>query len=401
MASPDANPLVALGFLKSARMTSRACVLWESGRGEPIAARIAVAGDFLPAGKVALPTGGWREAARTVATVFAGVDVTFLNLECALESADLPPRPLNGLGQVVSGPSESLDYFCGLRCVVAGLANNHTYDFGPAGFDRTREALRLRGMVAVGVTDSRRAEPDAFVWRGPGEIRVGFWAAARASRDLATRSRAGVEPGTIQRARQAYKRLLSQGVNCSVALLHCGCIGTNRPDPSDARLMAGIANCGFQIVAASHSHRISGAQRISSGRNVPSFCFYGLGGIVSGYTASAIEREGLVIVAELHADGAVATVEAHPIVLTQSGFAEVPSVAEADLVLHRFRSLSDEVAKGASARLFYDDLSRGFARLYLRDASAAFRTSGFRGLLRKARRLRMRHIRCALQGVFG
>ena len=59
----------------------------------------------------------------------------------------------------------------------------------------------------------------------------------------------------------------------------------------------------------------------------------------------------------------------------------------------RFRSLSREIADGSSARLFYRDMSEGLVRLYLRDVRAALCQSGIRGLARKARRLRMRHVK--------
>ena len=57
-------------------------ILWESARAEPIAARIAIAGDFLPAGNLALPLGGWRAAARSLAPYFDDVAASFLNGLC-------------------------------------------------------------------------------------------------------------------------------------------------------------------------------------------------------------------------------------------------------------------------------------------------------------------------------
>jgi hypothetical protein len=62
-------------------------------------------------------------------------------------------------------------------------------------------------------------------------------------------------------------------------------------------------------------------------------------------------------------------------------------------ILQRFRSLSDEITDGSAKRLFYGDVSRGLVRLYLRDAHAAFRESGIRGLARKADRVRARHLK--------
>lgn len=224
-------------------------------------------------------------------------------------------------------------------------------------------------------------------------MRVGFWSAAIASRDLATRAKAGVEPATLARATQALKLLTSLGAHFSVALIHAGCLRTNRIDPAEAALMDRIAGCGFQIVGASHSHRVSGAKVLSPRDSGPAFCFYGLGSIASGYIASDFEREGLIVVASLTSPGNLARVEVLPVILGASGFGQVPSPQASDAILARFSSLCREIADGSSTRLFYRDMSEGLVRLYLRDAHAALRQSGLRGLARKARRIRIRHVK--------
>ena len=382
-------------------MKGLAQVLWDSACGEPIAARIAIAGDFLPAGALARPTGGWREAARALAPHFSDVDFAIVNLECALDAEGLAPRPLAGLGIIVSAPSAALDYLTEVRARAIGLANNHSYDFGSVGVKHTLRALSARNLVPLGAGSTLCNAPGTFVWHGPANIRVGFWAAATASRDLATRTREGVEPATLLRASQAHEALEAAGANFSIALLHSGCIRTNRPDPTDASLIDEIAKCGFAIVAASHSHRISGAQSFALRPGSPSLCFYGLGSIVSGYIASPLEREGLIVVAGFHADGRLARVEIRPVLIGESGFGAVPSREAGQEILDRFDRFSSEIADGSARRLFYQDLWPRLTRLYLRDVSAAFRASGLRGLMRKVGRLRMRHVRRVVHGLMG
>ncbi len=382
-------------------MTAPTVTLWDSGRDELIAARIAVAGDFLPAGVLALPAGGWREAACGLEGHFADVDVSFVNLECALDIEGLVPRALSGLGQIVHAPAISLDYLHSLRAYLVGLANNHTYDFGAAGVERTRSALVQARIAPLGAGRTLQSAPEVFVWRGPANIRVGFWAAARASTDLATGKRTGVEPATLGRAAQALESLHRQGARFSIALLHAGCIRTNRPDPGEAGLVDSIAKLGFSVVACSHSHRIGGARILATRNSSPSFCFYGLGSIVTGYIASPLEREGLIVVAGLNSGGDLARVEVRPVLLSESGFGEIPSREASRIILDSFRNLSDEIADGSAKRLFYDDLSDGLVRLYLRDARAAFRASGICGLARKASRARLRHVRRLVHRLIG
>ena len=382
-------------------MRGLAQILWDSRCGEPIAARVAIVGDFLPAGALILPAGAWREAARALAPHFSDVDFALVNLECALHVDGLTPRPLAGLGTTVSAPSAALDYLTQIRTRAIGLANNHSYDFGSAGVERTHRALTARNLVPLGAGSTLRHTPETFVWKGPANIRIGFWAAATASRDLATYTREGVEPATLSRASQASQALESAGAQFSIALLHSGCLRTSRPDPADAKLIDEIAKRGFAIVAASHSHRIGGAKSFAFRPSTPSFCFYGLGSIVSGYIASPLEREGLIVVAGFHADGRLARVEVRPVLIGESGLGAVPSTEAGQEILDRFGRLSNEIDDGSARRLFYQDLSRGLARLYLRDASAAFRASGLRGLMRKVGRLRMRHVRRVVHGLMG
>jgi hypothetical protein len=158
--------------------------------------------------------------------------------------------------------------------------------------------------------------------------------------------------------------------------------------------MDALAHCGFNIVAACHSHRIAGAKRMQSrGRDAAaSFCFYGLGSIASGYIASPLEREGLIVVAAMDSSGNLARVEVRPVFLSESGFSERPSPRASRQILERFQSLSAELADGSAKHLFYRDVSDGLLRLHARDARAAFRESGFPGLARKIGRIRVRHI---------
>jgi len=377
-------------------------VLWESEGDREIAARIAIAGDFLPPGNLLLPSGlGWQEMAGTLEPCFGDISVTFANLECVLDAEGLTPRPLVGLGEIVSSRSSALDYLKGIHACAVGIANNHSYDFRDAGVTRTRVAITRRGMIPLGAGKSLSGPPEVFVWQGPGKIRVGFWAAARATHDPAKEKSEGVEPATLVRAEQALESFKRQGATFSIALIHAGTIRSNRMDPEDIRILDSLSHSGFNLVAAAHSHRIGGYRRVLSDRMCPSFCFYGLGSVVSGYIASPLEREGLVVVAGLNHEGRLTRLEARPVLLEESGFGTVPSAAEGSAILDRFRRLSEEIADGSHARLFYQDASHGLVRLYLRDAKMAYHHAGLRGLAQKASRLRMRHVRRLVHKVTG
>ncbi|HTV58539.1 MAG TPA: CapA family protein [Verrucomicrobiae bacterium] len=378
-------------------------ILWQSPGSEPVAARIAMAGDFLPSGRLALPArSSWSEMAALAAPLFCDVDTGIANLECVLDAAELVPRPLNGLGDVVSAPRGALDFLAALRLKIAGVANNHAFDFGSAGLSRTLAAVSDRGMKPLGAGRTLRDSPGVFVWSRPAPVgpRVGFWAAAKATHDPSTPYFAGVEPATLARGLKALQMLRRQGAQFCVALLHAGCLRTDYPDPEDARLIDSLASAGFDIVAASHSHRISGYRRLSAhGRHA--FSFYGLGSVVSGFVSSPLESEGLVVVAGLTSHGKLASLEVRPVSLATSGWAELPTAESAERILARFKSLSRRIVDGSFAAAFYRDMSKDMFHVYWRDVRAAFRESGFRGLVRKAGRMRLRHVRRLVRAVVG
>lgn len=191
----------------------------------------------------------------------------------------------------------------------------------------------------------------------------------------------------------------NQEVRFCVALLHAGCIGTNRPDPEDVNWMDSLAELGFDILAASHSHRISGYKCISRMKDRPSFCFYGLGSLASGYAASPIEREGLIVVAGFDREGNMSRLEVRPVLLDGTGFGQVPDLEKSQEIIRRFQCLSEEIVSGSYRRRFYRDMSQELPRLYFREARRAYRAEGLRGLARRASRMRIRHVRRLVRAV--
>jgi len=383
-------------------MTQNNLVLWDSGKSDEIATRVAIAGDFLPAGNIFFPHGtGWGDMALDLTDYFDDVSATFLNLECPVGDRAIRPRPLNGIGQIVFAPNDSLEYLQTIHVKALGIANNHAYDFSEAGLEQTRAAISACEMIPLGAGRTTRDTPEVFVLHGPHNLRVGFWASAKATHDAATRERAGVEPATHARGIEALDEMKSRGATFCIALIHAGCLRTNHPDPEDVRLMDLLGQAGFNVVAASHSHRISGYAQMEGIRKHEAFCFYGLGSLVSGYVSSPLEREGLVVTAGFNRDGKFARLEVRPVVLAENGFGMIPDTAAAGKILERFCELSNDIADGSYERKFYQDVSRGLLRLYLRDARAAFRSRGIRGLASKMGRVRLRHVRRLVHKVTG
>jgi capsule synthesis protein PGA_cap len=355
--------------------------------------RIAIAGDFLPASGLQLPGHlTWKQLALSLARGLNPIDAAILNLECSVNVGDHKPRRKLGLGDTFAADADVLDFPRAFGARIVGLANNHTCDYGNEGLDRTRRAILGTGLVPLGIACSLSEAPDVATVMTRAGVCVGFWAAARHLPELAARNRAGIEPATRKRGQAALTALKACGSTVNVAFIHAGLEHTNRPDPNDVSLMDDLAKIGFDVVAACHSHRISGSRRVARGDGRQSFCFYGLGSISSGVIYSPLEREGLVIVIGIRNPGEITRVEAHPIFLAETGWGTIPEPAEADAILDRFMSLSQEICEGSYHQLFYRDTGKGLFGRQFRDIQVAFENGGVRGVASKLSRVRMRHL---------
>jgi len=367
-------------------------IVWQNGEANPVSS-VAIAGDFLPASGLQLPKGkNWTDIATGLGRHFAKVDVGILNLECCVGVGESKPRRKLGLGDSFDASSEVLNFPLTLGTKIIGMANNHVYDFGEEGLNRTREAVQRAGLVALGVGKKLSETPDVVVAQGASGLRVGVWASARHLPDAATREKTGIEPATRSRGEEALKALKDQGTAVKIAFLHAGLERTNRPDPEDVVFMDDLARMGFDIVTACHSHRISGYREVRRLDGPPAFCFYGLGSISSGVIYSDFEREGIVVVVGIDRSGSIVRIEIQPIQLEQTGWGHLPPLGDACRILERFRMLSEEIAQGSYRQRFYADVRSDLVRRQFRDMQAAMQNGGLRGLATKLGRVRMRHL---------
>jgi len=337
-------------------------IVWQKSGSRPLS-RVAVAGNFLPASGLQLPDGKtWADVAAGLARYFAKVDVGILNLECCVDIGESKPRPKLGLGDSFEVTSEMLSFPRCLGTKVVGMANNHVYDFGEEGLNRTREAVRQAGLVPLGVGRKLSEIPDVFVAETGAGPRVGVWASARHLPDAATCKKPGIEPATRARGQEALKALEGLGVTLKIAFLHAGLERTNRPDPDDVLFMDDLARMGFDVVTACHSHRISGYKEVHRPDASSAFCFYGLGSISSGVIYSDFEREGIVVVVGVEPSGSVVQIDVQPVRLEEKGWGSIPADRDAYRIMERFLLLSDEIAQGTYKQRFYAEVRSNLLR---------------------------------------
>jgi poly-gamma-glutamate capsule biosynthesis protein CapA/YwtB (metallophosphatase superfamily) len=373
-------------------------ILWEQEQ-EPTACKVAIAGDYLPAGSLQLRDAATcLEMAEQARILFEGADTGLVNLESPVDVSGIHAPPNAGLGAILAAPEEVLQYLTKLRVHAVGLANNHIFDYGFEGFERTRDAVRRYGLVPLGCGKTLADPPEVYVWESPAGVRVGFWAAANISGRPASVARTGTDVASLERGRLALALLKEQGAQCSIAFLHAGLEGTNYPEPADVELMDSLAQAGFSFVTACHSHRISGHKLLKTSHGQAA-CFYGLGSISSGMMYSPLEREGIVAVINLNARGELIRISANPVRLSDSGWGIVPTPEQAEITMGRFLTVSSHVADRSYRTRFYQDMGDGHFRRQLRDFSAAFRQAGMQGVLQKFSRIRFRHLSRAIHAI--
>lgn len=355
--------------------------------------RFGIVGDFLPAAGLAPPFGGsWAEQADIVAPLFRDLRFGIVNLECPVDVGEIPPRVKASLGDTFSAPAAALEYLAMLRANIVALANNHLYDYGSEGAARTLRCVQMN-FADSGFGSTLQEPPRICVREITAGVRVGVWAAASNLPDGASRNAIGTEPATLERAQQALARMNAREAHCRVAFLHAGSEGTNYPDPADVEFMRELAAMGFDVIAACHSHRISGYETVRGKAGRPAHSLYGLGSLSSGVLYSPLEHEGILGVIALDEIGEICEVEARPIYLDEHGWGTVPTAEQKAVILDRFQRVSASIRDDSYRHAFYRDVSRDMMGAQWRDTRLAFQRAGFRGLLRKLARMRPAHVR--------
>src|SRR5260370_36383717 len=137
-------------------------LLWNDP-SSTVAARFAIAGDFLPAsGLQPVGTQTWSEMAGPLVEAFGGLDFALVNLESPVDVGSLPPRTKPSLGDTFGAPKEALDYLHALKCKVVSLANNHTYDYDSSAVARTEAALPAARILPLGISQHFEEPPSVY-----------------------------------------------------------------------------------------------------------------------------------------------------------------------------------------------------------------------------------------------
>jgi poly-gamma-glutamate capsule biosynthesis protein CapA/YwtB (metallophosphatase superfamily) len=198
-----------------------------------------------------------RAVGAAIGPVVSAADLTMLNLETVVgdvpETAALPGKQF----VIRSGP-ETMDLLDELGVDVAVLANNHAYDYGPAGVLTGLEEVRAAGVVPVGV-GATPVDAQRGVIVEVGGLAVGVIAATSVPAAGSDRP----PPDLVAPARRSWMipeigRLRAEGADVVVVQLHSGLQFADVPTAYLRGLSRDLAEAGADLVIAHHPHVLQG-----------------------------------------------------------------------------------------------------------------------------------------------
>lgn len=325
------------------------------------AARVFVAGDICPIGRLSEPfeAGACEALFGDALALIRSCDFAVANLECPLGGPEL--RPIAKSGPNLRGPLGAAATLRKSGFGAVGLANNHIMDFGGAGLESTEAACADAGLGTFGA-GSRLAEARRLYIVPLKGVRVAFLAVAEDERCLASASGPGANPvdpiwvvRTLAEHRGRFDRL--------VVLVHGGNEGFAYPAPWLREQCRFLVEQGADVVVCQHSHCVGSMETHGKGT-----ILYGQGNFIFDYADhGALGGQGLGMVLTFH-EGRPAEVALHPIEQAPGG-GGIRLAAAPDAVLERLRAQSEVLADpdryGRAWVAFCDQRRAGFlARMF-------------------------------------
>jgi len=225
-----------------------------------------------------------------MAPILQRADVTVANLETTIGNTGAKvPKKFNFQSNV------SL-----LRAVktagvdIVSVANNHSYDFGAAGFQSTILNLLATGLTPVGGgADAAHAYAPAIVdVRGTKVAIVGIAVIGPPDAGRATATRAGTTNGRDVNATLAAIRAARAQAPIVVAFMHWGVELASCPTAEDRSLAQKLLDAGATAVIGSHPHVLQGQSSPTPGKLIA----YSMGNFVFYAKRDAARRTGVLTV---------------------------------------------------------------------------------------------------------
>ena len=236
---------------------------------------------------------GGEEKSRNAALGFVrriqdnGLDFPLRNLTVLTGSDDLSVANLEGVLTDRALTKEEKKYnFSGptaytgileagsIECVT--LANNHSHDYGEAGYQDTRAALDAAGICYFGTDCSA-------IWQNEEGLRIGFLGVSYS-----------LSGDRTKRYQQKIAALREMGCAAVITVMHAGTEYVYTPDSYQEQIARRASAAGSELIIGHHPHVVQGYDVVN---NTP--VVYSLGNCSFGGTTHAKDSDALAVQAEL------------------------------------------------------------------------------------------------------
>ncbi len=273
-------------------------------RGRHAAVTLAFGGDVhfegtLRAGLAADPA----TVLAAAAPLFAGADISMVNLETAVATGGKPQPKLF----TFRAPPSAFDALRAARVDIVTMANNHGLDFGPAALEESLAAAADAGFPLVGAGRDAHEAYRPYVFSRNGE-RIAILAATQVldPRLQAAWTATDTKPGLASAKPAHLPRLLAavraarRSADTVVVYLHWGRELQPCPTHDQRALAHALVAAGADVIVGSHAHVLLG--RGFRGRafvdyGLGNFAFYARRGITTHTGALIVRVRGHAVVA--------------------------------------------------------------------------------------------------------
>ena len=267
-----------------------------------------------------------------VVEYFENDDFTMINLEGVLaESGSASNKRFT-----FRGPTAYTQIMTGSSVEAVTLANNHTEDFGKAGYESTVEALKGAGITYVEKNASA-------LYTTESGLTIGLYAAAF-----------NFDMGDIK---SEIKNLRSQGADIIVCAFHWGTEGAYRPNNTQQSIARQAIDAGADIIYGHHPHVLQKVEEYNDG-----IIYYSLGNFSFGGSVYPQDYDSAVLQQEVvrNEDGSFSLGKLNIIPVSissitgRNNFQPTP-LAETDKAYDRVLSKLDGTFTGPNLKVDYGD----------------------------------------------
>lgn len=193
-------------------------------------------------------------------SLFEGNDINFINLECALTTAE---KEIQKFGPALKAHPNTAKVLAQLGVNYCSVSNNHFFDFGKAGALDTFKYLKAAGIIPTGFGDNYQDSRKDLVIEKNGE-KIAIIGVCEHEYSYALEDRMGCRPicpfDTLEDIRKA-----KQTADRVIVIYHGGKEHCRYPSPRLLKQSRAMVKSGADLVLCQHSHCIGCYEQYQGG----------------------------------------------------------------------------------------------------------------------------------------